>query len=176
MIRFVAATVSLITSLSMVAPVRAESAKKVDDPTGWSVGGGIGAAASPGQFVLQLDAPYRFSELFSAAPTFQLLAGSSFTRISMSLDGVVHLNLFDESDNVVLANLTPHVGLGAGFTHFSAFGFNETNFLLPIIMGLEFDLTEEIALTNEMRFNIVVTSDFDTFYWSWQLIGVRYRF
>ncbi len=163
-------------SLALAGPALSNEKRKVRDPSGWSAGGGIGAIASPGQFLLQLDAPYRFSRLLSVGPTFQLGAGSGLTTVSMSLDGKVHLDVFGRMDNAFFANLTPYAGIGAGFTHYSASPFKETNFLIPVLFGFEFDLTENVALTNDMRFNIVATSDVDKFYWSWQLIGVRYRF
>ena len=172
-----AMAVLLSTSIVIAGPqlAHAQSKRNVEDPTGWSVSGGIGANASPGQFLFQLDAPYRFSKLLSIGPTFQVGAGNNITTVSLSADGKVHLDLFKNASGG-FQNFTPYAGIGIGFTHYSAGGFNETNFLLPIIMGLEFDLTERIALTNEMRFNVVPPSDAETFYWSWQLIGARYRF
>ena len=48
-------------------------------------------------------------------------------------------------------------------------------------VGIEFDLSDHIALTNEMRFNFMAGANklglySDTFYYSWQMLGVRYRF
>ena len=167
---------TLLVSLMIANPTLAEGPRKVEDPTGWSVGGGLGAIADPGQFLLQLDASYRFSELFSLGPTFQLGASSFWTTVSTSLDGKIHLDLFGESDNPILANLTPYAGVGVGLTYYDVFGFDETSLLIPVLIGVEYDLREDIALTSDMRFNVVATSDLDNFYWSWQVIGVRYRF
>ena len=91
----------LIAILLAATPLVAHAEAKPNDVTGWSVGGGIGFLADPGQFLLQLDAPYRYSELFSMGPAFQLGAGGSRFTFNASLDGKFHIALFENSRNDV---------------------------------------------------------------------------
>ena len=49
-----------------------------------------------------------------------------------------------------------------------------TAFLFSFIGGLEYDISDRVALTSDMRLNL--TSFNDPFYFSWQVLGARYRF
>jgi hypothetical protein len=167
----------LLSILLAATPLAAQAEPGPSDVTGWSVGGGIGFIASPGQFLLQLDAPYRLSKLISVGPTFQLGASGSRTTVNASLDGKIHLPVFERSSNAFFGKLTPYFGVGVGFSHYNRSNrSDESNLLIPVLTGAEFELTDQIALTSDMRFNIAATSDIDTFFFSWQMIGVRYRF
>jgi len=69
------------------------------------------------------------------------------------------------------------VGVGIGYSHFDrSNGFNEDNLLIPVIVGAEYDVNDHVALTSDMRFNVAATSDVNKFFYTWQILGVRYRF
>ncbi len=41
----------------------------------------------------------------------------------------------------------------------------------------QYEVTDQIAMTSDMRVNVLAGDIFgDSFYYSWQLIGARYRF
>ena len=172
-----AACLVLAVSVSLLTPSAGLAQSDSGDPTGWSVGAGIGFHASPTQFLFQLDAPYYYSRVFSLGPTFQLGSGERLTTIGLTLDGKAYFGLFGSSSREALRKSRGYVGLGIGFNHYGASGFaGETNLLIPVIVGAQYALQENLMLTSEMRFNIAATSDTDNFYFSWQMVGLRLGF
>jgi opacity protein-like surface antigen len=163
----------------------------------FSVNGGIGFLAdvnsSPprpnpndarSQFLMQFDGFYNFTNNVAAGVT--LLAGPSgdSSTVAMSFDGRFYLPLGSLLGNEegILGRLVPYAGAGIGFRTYtqsaatvSNFGDpGTTDFLFDPTLGLEYDLTERLSLTTDMRFN--VTSGRDNFFYSWQLLGARFRF
>jgi hypothetical protein len=167
----------LLVVLLMATPLAANAKSGSNRVTGWSLDAGIGFFAGPGQFLVQLDAPYRMSKLISVGPAFQLGAGSNQTTVNMTLDGKFHIPVFENSKNAFFGNLTPYIGLGAGYSFYGRSNqANESNLLIPVIIGAEYEVAPNIALTSDMRFSIAATSDFNKFFYTWQMIGCRYRF
>ena len=140
-----------------------------------SVAGGIGFLSSiqslggPDQFLMQFDGLYNLTNNFAVGSVLQVGPASRSSTVAMSFEGRFYVPLGDGEG--VVGRLAPYVGAGLGFRSYT--GFN-TEFLFPIIAGLEYDLTDNLALTSDMRFNI--TSGLDNFYYSWQLVGARLRF
>lgn len=186
---------------------QAQTSKSPGAEHKWSVGTGIGFVSSVGSgsnsqsgFLWQLDGQYRLTDAFSAGLFLQVapISGVNFgtfgtqgggTLVSFAGDARYHFDLSSQSNDVV-RKLTPYAGLGMGFTHFGftqPFLQDQTAFLFSMIFGIEYDLNEHIALTSDMRFNILggtsaipVTAFYtipqDHFYYSWQVAGIRYRF
>lgn len=44
------------------------------------------------------------------------------------------------------------------------------------ILGLEYDLTDPFVLTSDARVNGIQSEGVSGFYFSWQILGLRYRF
>jgi opacity protein-like surface antigen len=149
-----------------------------------SVAGGVGFLESidttggGAQFLLQFDGLYHFTRNFAAGVTLQAGPSSRSSTVAMSFDARY---FFARENDEGLGRLVPYVGAGIGFRSYtddtsrSPFVIpGSTDFLFSPTIGLEYDLTDHLSLTSDMRFN--VTSGFDNFYYSWQLLGVRFRF
>jgi opacity protein-like surface antigen len=168
---------ALVILAILLSPMALHAQESSGDENRLSVGGGIGFASSIGNtsaFLLQLDMLYRVTDHLSFGPMFQVAPQSFGSIISMSLDSKYGFDL-SHLDDDLLSKLTPYLGAGLGFTHFTG-GPGDTGFLISLITGLEYDVSDQVALTSEMRFNIVPGDYFDTFYFSWQMVGVRIRF
>jgi opacity protein-like surface antigen len=150
-----------------------------------SISGGIGFLSSirstggQNQFLMQFDGLYHFTNNLAAGVTLQAGPSSRSSTVAMSFDGRVYLPLGKMLGNEegILGRLVPYAGAGIGFrTYTSDFPFfsGTTDFLFSPTLGLEYDVTDNLSISTDMRFN--VTSGVDNFYYSWQLIGTRLRF
>lgn len=154
----------------------------------WSVGTGIGFASSIGSgplsqsgFNWQLDGQYRITPSISAGVWMQVVPVTGATVFSMSGQGLYHFGFLRDSSNEFASKLTPYAGIGIGLWHLGldVGALSDNAFLFQMIGGIEYELTERVGLTSEMRFNILggtAPAVDDSFYFSWQLIGARYRF
>jgi len=160
----------------------------------WSVGTGIGFASSiggggpsilgfrfPSQsgFLWQLDGQFRIMDPISVGLFMQVVPVTGGTVFSFAADGRYHFGFLHEQSNEILSRLTPYAGFGFGLAHFGADFVNVSanGALFSFIFGIEYDVTDHIAITSDMRFNAVAGNDSgDSFYYSWQLVGARYRF
>ena len=133
-------------------------------------------------FEWQLDIMYRLTDSLSVGAWMQVVPVNNFVGFSLTGEARYHFN-FLQGRKGILGKLTPYAGGGIGLYHVggpsSAFSYD--GFLMSFPVGIEFDLSDHIALTNEMRFNFMAGANklglySDTFYYSWQMLGVRYRF
>jgi len=154
----------------------AQSSDKSGNKGRISVAGGMGFASSiddKSAFLMQFDMNYFLTDDFSIGPMLQVAPHDRGSIVSMSLDGKYGFDL-SRMKNDSARLITPYIGAGLGFTHFTR-GPGDTSFLLSLITGIEVEMTDNIALTSDMRFNFPVSLG-DTFYFSWQMIGARVRF
>ena len=149
----------------------------------FSMNGGIGFLAdvnSSGgkeQFLMQFDFLYHPNDNFGAGVTLQAGPSSNSSTVAMSFEGRFYLPLDGRTTNEFAARLAPYLGAGIGFRTYTEdrpFERGTTDFLFSPALGLEYDISDHVSLTTDMRFN--VTSGRDNFYYSWQLLGARYRF
>ncbi|MDG2051095.1 MAG: outer membrane beta-barrel protein [Myxococcota bacterium] len=154
-----------------------------------SIGTGIGFATpiahigNNGQtgFEWQLDVMYRITDSIAVGAWMQVIPVNNFVGFSLAGEARYHFN-FLQSRKGFLGKLTPYAGGGIGLYHVGGRtgASSYDGFLFTFPVGIEFDLTEHIALTNEMRFNFMAGANkaglSDTFYYSWQMLGARYRF
>ncbi len=156
-----------------------------------SIGTGIGFATpiahafNSGQtgFEWQLDVMYRITKAIAVGAWMQVVPVDQFVGFSLTGEARYHFN-FLQSRKGFLGKLTPYVGGGIGLYHVGGPNGNLSydGLLFSFPVGIEFDLTDRIALTNEMRFNFMAAANkpaigrSDTFYYSWQMIGARFRF
>ena len=156
-----------------------------------SIGTGIGFATpiahafNSGQtgFEWQLDVMYRITKAIAVGAWMQVVPVDQFVGFSLTGEARYHFN-FLQSRKGFLGKLTPYVGGGIGLYHVGGPNGNASydGLLFSFPVGIEFDLTDRIALTNEMRFNFMAAANkpaigrSDTFYYSWQMIGARFRF
>jgi len=154
----------------------------------WSVSSGIGFASSigPGAFSQsgfnwQLDGQYRVTDSVSVGVFMQVVPVTLASVFSFGGNANYSFDFLHGNSNDFVSKLTPYAGAGMGLFHIGADvgNFSDNAFLFAMIGGIEYDLNEQIALTSEMRFNILggTSPAFnDSFYYSWQLIGARFRF
>ena len=147
-----------------------------------SISTGLGFASSLGStsgFNWQLDAQYRVSDSVSVGGYMQVFAPTGGTFFNLAGDVRYHFDIVQSESDEVLSKITPYAGIGMGLAHVGAdFGpLSDNAFLIAFIVGAEYDLTDRVALTSDMRFNVFVGHLFgDSFAFSWQIIGARYRF
>ena len=155
-----------------------------------SVSAGIGFLASidssrprccgRSQFLMQFDGLYSITNNVAAGVTLQAGPSGQSSTVAMSFDARVYFPLGDGSGNGdgFVGRLVPYAGMGMGFrtytSDFSSLEPGTTDFLFNPTVGLEYDVSDNFSVTTDMRFN--VTSGRDRFYYSWQLIGARFRF
>lgn len=155
----------------VTAPALAQAQEKASNPGAkkkLSVSTGIGFAAdiyTQTGFNWQLDAQYRLADSVSIGGFMQVVPVGGGTLFNMAGDVRHHF--------LGSSKLTPYVGAGMGFSHIG--GLVGTGFLFSFITGLEYDLDERVAVTSDMRFNLTSLTG-DTFHFTWQMFGVRYRF
>lgn len=143
-----------------------------------SVNGGIGFASSildTSAFLAQFDLLYHLTDNVSVGPMLHFAPQDGGTMVSMSLDSKYNMRFRGNKDDAV-RRLSPFFGVGFGFSHLTA-GPGDSSFLIALITGLEYDITDQVALNSEMRFNIMADDVFrDNFYFTWQMLGARIRF
>ncbi len=195
---------SLLVALILIGmPLIAQAQKAGSNPGvdhRLSVSTGVGFASSVGTgsvdtsgFLWQFDGQYRATDNISAGFFMQVIPFEIFPR-GVSFDATVftfagdaryHLNVLHSQSNGFLSKLTPYAGLGMGLWHVGGsvantpLDFTDNAFLFSMLVGIEYDLNEHIALTSDMRFNILggtAPQIDDHFNYTWQLVGVRYRF
>jgi opacity protein-like surface antigen len=179
----VALALLVVVSFAPTAAGAQESERARRESNQISISGGVGFLESidttggGAQFLLQFDGLYHFTRNFAAGVTLQAGPSSRSSTVAMSFDARF---FFAREDDEGLGRLVPYVGAGIGFRSYTDDTSRpfvipgSTDFLFSPTIGLEYDLTDHVSLTSDMRFN--VTSGFDNFYYSWQLLGVRFRF
>jgi hypothetical protein len=157
--------------------VHAESGRRSEDVRGakkLSVSAGVGflsdvdSFGGTDQFLMQFDVLYNFTNILAAGAVLQAGPAWGSSTVAMSFEGRAYLPIEGEG---FARRLAPYVGVGLGFRTYTNIN---TEFLFPIIIGLEYDMSDSVSLTSDMRFNIA--SGYDTFYYSWQIVGARVRF
>jgi hypothetical protein len=165
----------LLAPTALLAKEPAGSSKPVREAHKLSVAGGIGfladvnSAGGKSQFLMQFDALYSLTNNIAIGSVFQVGPAGNSSTIALTAEGRFYFPLGDGDG--IIGKIAPYAGLGLGFRSYTS---DTTDFLFPMILGVEYDLMEHLSLTSDMRFNI--TSGRDRFYYSWQLVGARFRF
>ena len=150
-----------------------------------SVHMGLGFTAGPSAFLLGFEADYLVFEQVSLGGLVQLALDDDYTIVSPVAYGRywVDLGQYDAE----LDPLVPYLQTGLGFTWWERdlrFGRDDddTAFLINFGFGAEYRFTPHLALGSQMLFNFIPTEIFDDrayddhFYYSWEVLGLRYRF
>ena len=132
-----------------------------------SIGSGAGSVSS---FLWQIDAQYFLTDAISAGLFMQVGTPDGGTIFFFAPDVRYHFNVMDK--------LNPYAGFGFGLAHAgSDFGLSDNGALFSFIAGVEYDIMDQVALTSDMRFNAIAGNTAnDSFIFTWQIIGARYRF
>jgi hypothetical protein len=181
------ATHSLIVLCALLVGPSGPALAQADE--GWSVGGGIGLTASPTSFLMQLDLPYHFGNGASVGPQLQIGVTGGTTVVSFAANGRYDFDVSMGNADFI-SDLRPFINGGIGLSYiqqganiprFWWLGGNDgIGFLMEFGGGLAYQLNDHVSLETAMQFNIIPDGagprDNDHFYWSWQMLGVRYHF
>jgi len=145
-------------------------------------------------FMLNFEGLYRIDDSWSAGADLQLGFDDDFLLLSMPFFG-----RYDFGDLPVdvphLSKMHPFAKLGLGFTYAEIdgrvttpalpgfpsttidFSADDTGFLFTMAGGVAYPINDHISLESTMQFNIT-TNDFfeDDFYFSWEIVSLRYTF
>ena len=187
MLRFLALALLVIPSGSAVAqddptPSEVSPLSTSSERSPLSVQASLGFTGSPSTFLMALELPYSLTDHLSLGPAMQLGVDSNQTFFTFSanlryaFDLSQALPQFEERDK-----LKPFVQGGIGLAHYSTDtrgrDRNETGFLLNMGFGIDYYLTEKIALGSNMLFNVIPGAVLgDRFVYSWQLASLRFHF
>jgi opacity protein-like surface antigen len=188
MLRFTITVVALLLASGLAQAKETDGSFRVKGARshkGFSVGVGIGFTASPDSFLMQFQAPYDFGNGFALGPQLQLGLESGFTLVGATLDGRYSFDLSYHRNDFV-SRLEPFVSLGLGLAYMKIdvdvpfvpdLSADDVDFMLNPGLGLSYRLSERIALESVMQFNIVPGDVLgDKFYYTWQMLGARYKF
>ena len=143
----------------------------------WTIGGGLGFSATPTTFVLDGDAAYALDEHMSIGPRIQLGFSDDTTLVTPTLNFryAFDLNLSpDPSARKLTPFLQAGIGLGYIRKETGSGHFDDTGFLFNLGGGIEWSLGGA-TLGSNLMFNILPSDTAgENFYFSWQLITLRF--
>ncbi len=152
-------------------------AQAAEAPSPWSIGAGIGFTAGPGSFLLDGDAAFALDERMSIGPRMQLGFSDDVILVAPTANFryVFDLHL---SPGTMTQELTPFLqaGIGLGYVRKERRGghTDDTGFLFNLGGGVEWSLGAT-TLGSNLMFNILPSeTNGENFYFSWQLITVRF--
>src|SRR5262245_2516093 len=185
----------LAIAVLLAGPVVAQS-NDYDDRDGGGAGfrdegtfslkAGLGFTSSPTSLALGFEGEYRGMEPVSVGLLTEVGIDDDVTIVSPQLFARWWPDRGEMIDPDV-AFLEPYAHLGIGFSWWDADVYkgvddDDTQFLLSPGFGLDFRINEHIAVGTQMLFNVIPTGIHDDtpiddqFYYSWEVVGVRFRF
>ncbi len=185
-----AVTMSFVAANSAAA--QATDASPALDLSRFSVQAGLGFFASDvvdgvpedgDGFLLNFEGSYHIDQNWSAGVDFQFGFDDDFLLFSMPFYGRYEFGNLPV-DAPYFSKMRPFAKAGLGFTFIdidlaagAAGDDDDTGFLFLIGGGMAYPINDNFSLESTMQFNIT-TNDFfeDDFYFSWEIISLRYRF
>ena len=164
------------------AAAEASDDRSAVDSSRFSVQAGLGFFAEDNLdgFMLNFEGNYHIDESWSAGVDLQLAFESDFLLLSMPFYGRYDFGNLP-ADAPFLSKMHPFAKLGLGFTYAEIdtrfFDIDDTGFLFMMGGGIAYEINDNLSAESTMQFNIT-TNDFfaDNFYFSWEVISLRYRF
>lgn len=152
-----------------------------DGPGPFSVRTGLGFSVDPDSFVLGFEGDYAFSRHVSAGVLLELGLDDDLIFVSPVAYGRYRFDLADFTDEESVHALFPYLQGGLGLTHWDdddrLGDDDDTEFLLNVGFGVEYEVAEDVSVVSQMLFNIIPDKIFgERFYYSWEVLSVRYRF
>jgi hypothetical protein len=128
------------------------------------------------------ELPYSVTDHFSLGPAMQLGVDSDLTIFTFTANARYAFDLsraLPEFDG--RHKLKPFVQGGIGLARYSVDvpgpDPSDTGFLLQLGFGIDYYLTESIALGSNMLFNVMPAEVLgDRFFYSWQMASLRFHF
>lgn len=149
----------------------------------WIAGGGLGFTASPVAFLMTFVGNFEIlpEDLpeFYVGPHIQLILHSDALMLAPTLNIKKSFTLPADAVGEHLARFKPNVqgGLGFAFIDPDAPVDGEVGFLLNFGFGGDYWITDQVGISSNMLFNIIPDDIFnENFVWSWEVLGVRFRF
>jgi opacity protein-like surface antigen len=141
--------------------------------TGWAIKMGLGFTDDPNTFLLYLEAPYSFDQWVSIGPAIQIGIDDHNTIVAPTANLTVTVPIFDR--------LRPYIFTGVGFAYLAEDGIRgddgKFGFLINSGVGLEYQLSQRLALGSQMIFNFFPNQTLGKdLYYAWQVAGVRIAF
>ena len=179
---------SVLCVLLSASPVLANEVAHSHDSSrhkGFSVGGGIGFTASPTSFLMQFEAPYDFGNGLALGPQLQIGVDGVTTIVGATLDLRYGFDLSSTSNDIA-SGFEPFVNGGLGLAYMKheigarfrpEVEVDEVDFMMNLGFGIAYHLSRRVVLESRMEFNIVPGRVIgDNFYYTWQMLGARYKF
>jgi hypothetical protein len=142
---------------------------------------GAGFTSGPSATLVTVAVPASITPTLAVGPLFQLgfgsddrviIAPSIDTRFTTSLGALFN----DDSGTWENLEFLAHGGIGFAYLEKDRRG-DDTGFLFNFGAGIDYIVSDRIALGTRMTFNVMPTSVLDEdFFFSWQLLNVRVRF
>ena len=150
----------------------------------FAVQAGLGFTADPDAFLLNFEGDYRLDDALSVGAMLHLGIDDDFTIVSPA--AYVRYSLDLTGFNADLSKLTPFVQAGLGLTYIEidlpsgappGIDDDDVGFLLNFGFGAEYPLSDRLSVATKMLFNILPGEVFnEDFYYSWEIVALRYRF
>jgi opacity protein-like surface antigen len=168
----------IATSIALAALLAAPAAAQ--EPGPFSLRGGLGFTAGPETFLLTLEAPITIGAGFGAGPLLQLGLSDDDTIVAPTANVTYAFDLSGASNRDV-RKLAPFVQTGIGFAYIEKDhrrgDDDDIGFLFNVGGGIEYSLTDRIAVGSNMLFNVLPDSVVgENFFFSWQVGTIRVRF
>ena len=146
--------------------------------TPWSLRAGAGFTVDPDHFLLNFEVPYRFDQYVAVGPMIQVgLADDRYLIAPTANLTITGANLFEGE----MARFEPNLFAGIGFAvidNDERGGANrDSGFLVNAGVGLDYLLSDRLTIGSRMIFNFLPGGTLDeTFFYSWEIAGVRLNF
>ena len=173
------AGVIIVVFLAFTQFAEAQRVQSSDERAGrFVLGAGLGLQANTPDgtaFALGVGGDYYITQGFSVGPLLQL--GFTGDLFQFGVTGQAKYTF----DLKQIPALKPHVETGIGFIYADLDGGrrgdeDDVSFLIPLGLGAEYRLTNEISLDTTFLFNFTELEVKDEhFFFTW-LVGLRYRF
>jgi hypothetical protein len=152
------------------------------DDSAWSsrtVGlkGGVGFTVDPSSFLLTLQADFFLIDLLAVGPLVQLGVSDHNTILAPTLNFQFVFDL--PWQEVEALKPTAQFGLGFAYLHKNhrQGHDDDVGFLVNFGFGAEYFLTSQVALGTNFLFNFLPHETLDVdFFFSWQVVTVRFQF
>jgi opacity protein-like surface antigen len=137
-----------------------------------SVRAGLGFTASPTTFLMGIDVPFVITKNVALGPSFQLGVDDDTTFFAPTWNLELRLPLEE---------VAPYAFGGAGLAYVKKDhrrgDDDDAGFLVDFGIGLDFWVSDEIALGSRMTFNFMPNDvEGETFIFSWQVLTGRFSF
>ncbi len=144
----------------------------------WSFRTSIGFTASPGGFLMTAAFPYAATRHISIVPLLQLSVADDLVILAPTANFQYAFDI--PTSNEHLRKLRPFLqaGLGFAFIHKNRRrNDDEVGFLMNPGFGVEYAVSENVAVGSNMLFNILpVSTSGENFFFSCQVASVRFLF